>query len=254
VSPETEPPIYDRIGRTYSATRRTDPRIAAAVRAALGDARTVVNVGAGAGSYEPGDLRVVAVEPSPAMIAQRPAGAAPCVRGVAEQLPFRDRGVDASLAILTLHHWTDQAAGLAELRRIARRRAVVLTWSPAAPVDFWLTTDYFPEILVLDRPRFQTLAVLERSLGPARAIPVLVPHDCQDGFLGAFWRRPEAYLDDRVRGAISGFSQLDPAAVARGVARLRDDLESGRWAARHAALLEQDSLDLGYRLVVAERG
>jgi SAM-dependent methyltransferase len=245
-------PIYDRIGPGYTATRRPDPRIAAAIGAALGDARTLVNVGAGAGAYEPRDRRVVALEPSTAMIRQRPAGAAPCVQGIAEQLPFRDQVFDASLAVLTLHHWTDRASGLAELRRVARRRVVILTWDPATGGEFWLMRDYFPEILALDIPRFPSPASLERSLGQIRTIPVLVPHDCQDGFLGAFWRRPEAYIDPGVRAAISGFSQLDPDAVRRGVARLADDLASGRWSVRHGALRQQESLDIGYRLIVAE--
>jgi SAM-dependent methyltransferase len=247
------PPVYDRIGARYTATRRPDPRIALAIDAALGDARTLVNVGAGAGAYEPRDRRLVAVEPSWAMIGQRPAGAAPCVRAVAEHLPFRDRAVDACLAVLTLHHWADRAAGLAELRRVARRRVVVLTWDPASRGEFWLTAEYFPAILDLDLPRFPSMGALERSLGPVRAIPLPIPHDCQDGFLGAFWRRPEAYLDPAVRGAMSGFTLLDPEVVRRGVARLGEDLRAGRWAARHGALRERESLDLGYRLVVAER-
>jgi SAM-dependent methyltransferase len=247
------PPAYDRIGARYTGTRRSDPRIARAIDGALGDARTLVNVGAGAGAYEPRDRRVVAVEPSRTMIDQRPWDAAPCIQGVAEHLPFRDRAVDASLAVLTIHHWTDQAAGLAELRRVAGRRVVVLTWDPDARGDFWLTTEYLPEFLDLDLPRFAPLSVLELSLGAIRATSLPIPHDCQDGFLGAFWRRPEAYLDPAVRGAISSFALVDPDHVRRGLARLADDLRSGRWEARHGALRECESLDLGYRLVVAER-
>jgi SAM-dependent methyltransferase len=253
VAPDAARLIYDRIGTRYTATRRADPRIAAAIDAALGDARTLVNVGAGAGAYEPHGRRIVAVEPSRTMIDQRPGNAAPCIQAIAERLPFRDRTFDASLAVLTLHHWTDRDAGLAELRRVARRRVVILTWDPAAGREFWLTTEYFPEILDLDRPRFPSVATLERSLGAVRAIPVLVPHDCQDGFLGSFWRRPEAYLEPDVRGAMSGFALLDPETVRRGVTRLADDLRSGRWEARHGGLRRRDSLDLGYRLVVTER-
>ena len=251
---DSEPPVYDRIGVRYAATRRPDPRIAAAIVAALGDARTVVNVGAGAGAYEPADRAVVAVEPSQTMVAQRPPRAAPCIQGVAEQLPFRDRSLDASLGILTIHHWVDRAAGLGELRRVARRRVVLLTWDPDGCRDFWLTADYLPEIMDLDRPRFPPVATLEESLGAIRVIPVPVPHDCQDGFLGAFWRRPEAYLDPDVHGNISAFAQLAPEHARRGLARLADDLRSGRWEARHGALRERDSLDVGYRLVVAELG
>ena len=254
MTPGSEPPVYDRIGVRYAVTRQPDARIAAAIGVALGDAGTLVNVGAGAGAYEPHDRRVVAVEPSRAMIGQRPPGAAPCIQAIAERLPFRDRAVDASLAVLTVHHWTDQAAGLAELRRVARRRVVVLTWDPACHGGFWLTTDYFPEIVDIDLPRFAAISVLERSLGAIRAIPVPIPHDCQDGFLGAYWRRPEAYLDPVVRGGISSFAQIPPEHVESGVARLAGDLRSGRWEARHAALRGRESLDLGYRLLVAERG
>jgi SAM-dependent methyltransferase len=254
VAPDIARPLYDRIGPGYTTTRRPEPRIAAAIAAALGDARTLVNVGAGAGAYEPHDRRIVAVEPSKVMIAQRPADAAPCIRAIAERLPFRDRAFDASLAVLTLHHWTDRVAGLAELRRVARRRIVILTWDPTALGDFWLTIEYFPEIIEFDLPRFPSMVSIEQSLGRIRAIPVLIPHDCQDGFLGAFWRRPEAYLDPDVRSAISGFALLDPERVRRKVASLADDLRSGRWETRHGALRRQESLDLGYRLVIAERG
>jgi SAM-dependent methyltransferase len=251
---DPESPIYDRIGRGYATTRRPDPRMAAAIAAALGDARTLVNVGARAGAYEPTDRAVVAVEPSRTMVAQRPPHAARCIQGVAEQLPFRDRSLDASLGILTIHHWTDQAAGLRELRRVARHRVVLLTWDPSGIDAFWLTTEYFPEIIDLDLPRFPPVAALAGSLGAIRATPVPVPHDCQDGFLGAFWRRPESYLDPEVRGGISAFAQIAPEAERRGVARLTEDLRSGRWEARHGALRGRDSLDIGYRLVIAELG
>jgi SAM-dependent methyltransferase len=254
VTPSAGPPVYDGIGAGYTRTRRPDPRIAAAIDAALGDARTLVNVGAGAGAYEPGDRSVLAVEPSRAMIEQRPPGAAPCIQAVAEHLPLRDRAVDASLAVLTIHHWTDQAAGLAELQRVARRRIVLLTWDPEIGGRFWLTTEYFRQMLDLDRRRFPSMSALERRLGPARVMPVPVPHDCLDGFLGAFWRRPDAYLDPAVRGGISSFTQVDADHVRRGLGRLGEDLRSGRWESRHADLRAQESLDLGYRLIVAERG
>jgi SAM-dependent methyltransferase len=254
VTPAGEPPVYDRIGAGYAVTRRSDPRIARAIDAALGDARTLANVGAGAGAYEPKNRRVVAVEPSGTMLRQRAASAAPCIQAVAEHLPLRNDSVDAVLAVLTIHHWMDRAGGLAELRRVARRRVVVLTWDPAAHDHFWLTTEYFPEIVTLDIPRVPSIADFERSLGPIRVTPVLIPHDCVDGFLGAFWQRPEAYLDPAVRGSISGFAQLDPEAVRRGVTRLAADLQSGRWEARHGKLRAQEHHDVGYRLVVAELG
>lgn len=243
--------LYDRIGVGYRPVRRADPRIAEQLRAALGDARSVLNVGAGAGSYEPADRRVLAVEPAAAMLAQRPADAAPVVQALAEHLPCRDGAVDAALAILTLHHWADQRAGLRELRRVARERVVVLTWDPAHRDALWLARDYLPAIRDLDRTRFASLAELEALLGPLDVRPVPIAHDCSDGFLGAYWRRPTAYLDPAVRSGISTLQQIDPDALARGLAALADDLDTGRWAARYAELLDRDALDLGYRILIA---
>ncbi len=238
---------YDVIGRTYGGHRRADARIARIIDAALGDAKSVVNVGAGTGSYEPIDRRVVAVEPSSVMIAQRPAHAAPVVRGSAEHLPFADAAFDAVLAVLTLHHWSDRRAGLAELRRVARGRVVIFTWDPAHP-GFWLTRDYFPDLIEVDRRIFPRLSELEAVLGQVEVSVVPVPHDCIDGFLGAYWRRPEAYLDDGVRAGISTFARIGD--IAGRIERLRDELESGRWATKNAELLDLERLDIGYRLVV----
>jgi SAM-dependent methyltransferase len=189
---------------------------------------------------------VVAVEPSAAMIRQRRAGG-PVVRASASALPFRDAAFAAALAVLTVHHWPDKARGLAELARVARRRVVVVTWDPAA-TGFWLVDDYFPEVLAIDRPIFPSLADFRRALGAVEVRPLLVPHDCTDGFLGAYWRRPAAYLDAGVRGAMSTFTKV--ADVEAGVARLRRDLEDGTWARRHGHLLARSELDLGYRLVI----
>ena len=244
---------YDTIGRAYAARRQPDPLVAASIRAALGDARSVVNVGAGTGSYEPTDIAVVAVEPSAIMRAQRPTGTAPAVAAWAEALPFADDAFDASLALLTVHHWSDVAVGLAELRRVARRH-VVLTWDPAVAVgsDFWLVRDYFPDLY---RDLVDMAAVPEVLAGftglPVDVLPVPVPHDCTDGFAAAYWRRPAAYLDPSVRGAISSFALRDDAAVADGLARLAADVASGAWDRRNRALLDRDTFDAGYRLVVA---
>ena len=244
-------PIYDRIGRGYSSTRQPDPRIARQILDALGDASTVLNAGAGTGSYEPEAARVVAVEPSGEMIAQR-RSAAPVVRAVAEALPFADDAFDAAMAVLTIHHWPDWRGGVAELRRVAASRVVILTWDPEAGAGFWLL-DYFPGILALDRDRFPALdALLAATGGRAEVVPV--PRDCQDGFLGAWWRQPEAYLDAGVRRAMSGFVLLPEEEVERGVTRLDADIGSGAWERRFGALRERDALDLGYRLVVAEVG
>ncbi len=241
--------LYDVIGVDYDRLRRPDPRIAAQIGAALDGMGSVLNVGAGAGSYEPCDRRVLAVEPARTMIAQRPPAAAPVVQASAIALPVRDGAFDAALAVLTVHHWPDQARGVRELARVARRRVVILTWTPDGP-PFWLI-DYLPEILVADLDIFPTLDWYERVLGPVTVTPVPIAHDCADGFLCAYWRRPAAYLDPAVRGAISSFAKLaDPGA---GLARLKRDLDSGAWQDRYGPLLEQTNVDLGYRLVVAER-
>jgi SAM-dependent methyltransferase len=240
---------YDSIGRTYTATRQTDPRIAARIWEALGDARTVVNVGAGTGSYEPPDRDVTAVEPSAVMIAQRPPGAAPAVQATAEHLPFDDDSFDAAMAVLTLHHWSDWRAGCAELRRVARDRVVVFSWDPTYRGRMWLSAEYFPTLSWQDVREFPSLPVQAGALQAAVEV-VPVPWDCRDGFFSAFWRRPEAYLDPAVRAGISTMARREHE-LAEGIARLRADLESGEWARRHGDLLELEELDLGYRLLVA---
>jgi SAM-dependent methyltransferase len=238
--------VYDEIGRTYAVTRRADPRIQARIWAALADAATVVNVGAGAGSYEPPQT-VLAVEPSAAMIAQRPPGSAPVAQATAERIPLADGACDAALAVLTMHHWQDPARGVAEMRRVARR-VVVLAWDPAFADRFWLVRDYLPESVAFDRARMPAIADISAWMGGATVTPVAVPHDCEDGFFCAYWRRPEAYLDPVVRAGISNLAQLG-VPVDRAVSALRADLESGAWHERHADLLTLDELDLGYRLV-----
>jgi SAM-dependent methyltransferase len=243
------PATYDSIGGTYSKHRRPDPRIAAAIREAIGDAASVVNVGAGTGSYEPADLDVVAVEPSAVMVAQRRPASAPAVRAAAESLPFDDDTFDVVLAALTIHHWTDRRRGLRECARVARRRVVLFTWDPQS-AGFWLMQEYLPETLVLDRRIFPSVDDVAAILGNLDVRPVPIPSDCVDGFLGAYWRRPTAYLDPNVRGGMSSFS-LIPGAVA-SLARLQRDLASGAWVERHADLLERDNLDIGYRILIAD--
>ena len=242
--------IYDRIGRRYGQRRRPDPRIASRLHQALAGAPRVVNVGAGAGSYEPANRHVVAVEPSEVMIEQRPPDAAPVVRAVAEALPFGDDQFDAALAVLTVHHWTDAKRGLAELRRVARRQ-VIFTWDPTHLAPFWFTRDYLPEAVALDAG-FTTLEATVALLGDATVEPVPVPHDCRDGFFAAYWRRPEAYLDPDVRAGISGFGILDKNVVEHALHLLADDLQSGEWYRRNKQLLELDEIDLGYRLVISK--
>ena len=240
--------LYDTIGATYTVTRRTEPRIAEQVWAALGEAQTVLNVGAGTGSYEPSDRDVTAVEPSAVMRAQRPAGAAPCVAAAAESLPFEDQSFDAAMAFATIHHWRDPIAGQSEMRRVARR-VVVFTSDFSNPDLFWLNRDYLPEFagLLARRP---SLTELTRATG-ARLEPVLVPWDCADGFYEAYWRRPEAYLDEHVRRGISIWTRVGPDAEHRAVHGLRDDLASGRWAERNRDLVDLDAAELGLRLLIA---
>ena len=240
--------LYDSIGVAYSVTRRTEPRIAAQIWGVLGDARTVLNVGAGTGSYEPCGRDVTAVEPSAVMRAQRPAGAAPCVDATAESLPFRDQSFDAAMAFATIEHWQDPIAGLREMRRVARR-VVVFTHDATETDLFWLNRDYLPEFadLFIGRPSLTDLA---RAIG-ARAEPALVPWDCVDGFYHAYWRRPEAYLDEHVRRGMSIWARVGPDAEQRAVRSLGDDIESGRWAERNRDLVDLDAAELGIRLLIA---
>jgi len=242
---------YDRIGTTYARTRRTEPRVAAQIHAALGDAGRIVNVGAGTGNYEPGDRDVIAVEPSPTMIAQRSDDSAPVLRAFADALPFRDATFDAALAIFTVHHWRDTRRGLLELARVARRQ-VILSYDAIVEQGFWLVDEYFPEIAALDDDnRAYTSQAIAGVLHVQRAEPVLVPADCVDGFMACYWRRPEAYVDPDVQAGISGLARLAPEVRARGTERLRADLASGAWDARHGHLRTLTALDVGYRLIVA---
>lgn len=240
--------LYDTIGEGYRWYRRPDPRIAAAIERALGDASSVVNVGAGSGSYEPSHRQVVAVEPSLTMVQQRPPAAAPAVRAFASALPFCDASFDASLAVLTVHHWSELERGLAEMRRVARGRVVLFTHDPDR-TGFWLE-DYFPEMFREIRRTLPALDGLRRAMGPTETIDVEVPRDCADGFLCAYWCRPDCYLDAARRSAISSFAMLPPAALEGGLAQLGDDLRSGDWQRRYGHLDSKPSIDLGYRILV----
>ena len=238
---------YDTIGINYAQLRKPDPRIAKAIWAALGDAETVLNVGAGAGSYEPPDRKVTAVEPSLEMIRKRGPSAAEVIQASAGDLPFDDDAFDASMAILTVHHWPDKAAGLREMRRVTRGRIVLLTFDPVRRP--WLT-DYLPQLAILDEAQMPAMSDYERWLGNVGVSPVLVPRDCTDGFLYAYWHRPEAYLDARIRSGSSSFWAISDAET--GLGRLKHDLATGEWARRYADLLSMDLYDAGYRLVVAD--
>jgi SAM-dependent methyltransferase len=237
------------IGVDYASRRREEPAWARAIAAALGDAASVVNVGAGTGNYEPRDRCVVGVEPSETMLAQRPSGAAPAVRAGAEALPFADDTFDAALAVLTVHHWRDPLGGLAELARVAPRQ-VLVSWDLEATAAFWLCRDYLPEVVAHAATLSTVVDVLDvLDVRDVRVLPV--PRGCVDGVLGAHWSEPSAYLDPTARGAMSGLALLDPGVVDRAIARLARDLADGTWHERNAALLACDEIDAGFRLVVA---
>jgi SAM-dependent methyltransferase len=220
---------------------------------AISDSESVLNVGAGAGSYEPRDRFVVAVEPSAVMIRQRPIGSAPTIQATAEELPFANHALDCVLAILTIHHWNDPFRGLAEMRRVARKRVVILTWDQVVWENFWLIREYLPCIGVVDRQRAIPISRIAEFFGRCKVEVLMVPHDCIDGFHGAFWRRPVAYLDPRIRAAISTYALLSPDQCAKGLSELKKDIVSGTWQQKHRELLRADNLDVGYRLIIAER-
>lgn len=245
-------PAYDRIGLSYSDVRRSDPRFEAVVWRALGDAKTVLNIGAGAGSYEPSDREVIAVEPSPVMIAQRPPDAAPAIKGVAESLPLPDKSVDATMGVFTMQHWDDVDRGLTEVLRVTRERIVFLTLDLDVTAEIWLCRNYLPEIVEHDRDTFPSIDHLRTVLPGVQVEVVPVPTDCTDGFCIALWSRPEMHLDPEVRRSSSIWHLLAPATVDSGLDRLRQDLESGEWDRRYGHLRTQAALDVGVRLVKAE--
>lgn len=239
---------YDRIGKGYRSRRLPDPRIFACIRRQLQSMTSVLNVGSGTGSYEPEDLAVFAVEPSAIMISQRK-NRRNAVQARAESLPFSDNAVDAAMAILTVHHWEHQKKGLEECARVARKRIMILTWDPESD-GFWLVNEYFPELLAFDRRVFPGMEAIRRILGPLDIRPLPIPADCVDGFLGAYWRRPHAYLNETIRSCMSSFSRIEN--IDTRLAELRRDIVSGAWQRRHRHLLSADALDIGYRLVTSK--
>jgi SAM-dependent methyltransferase len=244
---------YDQIGGGYSLTRREDPSISLAIRNALGDALSVVNVGAGTGSYEPDDRYVIAVEPSDVMAAQRPPTIPPAVRASAADLPLRDNSADAAMAVLTIHHWDDELErGIQEMRRVARDTVVILTSDPLVSREMWLVADYLPEVAELDQRTFPSPQLLVSWLGGRTRIEVVpIRRDTPDWMLGSFWAHPERVLDERARSATSGFARMDPSVVQRVVRDVRRDLESGVWDERHGHLRKLDAFDAGLRLIVS---
>jgi ubiquinone/menaquinone biosynthesis C-methylase UbiE len=245
-------PAYDRVGLNYAEHRRADPRIAERIWAALGEASSVVNVGAGSGSYEPDDRKVIAVEPSPVMIGQRPAGATPAIEGVAEALPLEDKSVDAAMGVLTIHHWDDLGAGLAEMRRVARRRIVLFTIDAERNSEIWTLSEYFPAAARAEREKMPSMEALKALMPKATIEAVPAPSRCRDEFTSALWDRPELFLESSILRASSLWHSLPAAEIERGQERLRSDLESGRWDEEHGHLRTLPELDIGLRLVCEE--
>jgi SAM-dependent methyltransferase len=241
---------YETQGQGYARARRPDPRIATLIHTGLADAATVLNVGAGAGSYEPRDRYVLAVEPSAAMRAQRPAIAAPALDATAEHLPFDDDSFDAVMATVTVHQWPDPDRGLAELRRVARGPVVVLTFDGDELQRLWLEA-YAPELIAAERRRYPPISAIAAAIGSRTdVIEVPIPIDCVDGFTEAFYARPEAFLDPEVRAAQSAWGFVSPAETARTVQRLADDLASGEWDRRYGQLRSEPFFLGALRLLV----
>lgn len=241
--------IYDEIGNNYSVSRQTDPRIAEQLYAELQGATRIVNIGAGTGSYEPEDIEVVAVEPSLVMIEQRKVGSHPVKQAFAEKLPFENKSFSHAMTVLSMHHWQDRASAFQEINRVTTKKFVAITWDPKSE-PIWLTRDYFPEIYEMDTRIFPDLEELHEYFDEVITRPLLIPSDCQDGFLVAFWKRPKAYLSSEVRQAMSPFAKIKN--LSAGLQKLEDDLASGEWERKNQAILNSSYLDAGYRLISAK--
>jgi SAM-dependent methyltransferase len=240
---------YDPLAFDYREHRKPDASFAAKIDAHAAGAKSIINVGAGTGSYEPRNCNVIALEPSVKMILNRPKDAAKAIQGLAEHIPFQRNEFDIAMGILTIHHWQNLRMGLSEMKRVARQKIVLFTWVDESP-PYWME-DYFPEMRAIDRRIFPTLAELESHLGKIEVEPVEIPGDCTDGFMCAYWKRPEAYLDSGVRAAISTFSRMKN--TESGLSKLHADIESGLWRRTYGHLLDKFSLDLGYRLVFCKK-
>lgn len=240
--------VYDKIGLNYSVKRCTDAEIARQLYSELVGATRIVNIGAGTGSYEPEEVSLVAVEPSPEMISQRRANAHPVIKAFAEKLPFQDDSFSHAMTVLSMHHWMNRKAAFGEINRVATEKFIAITWDPNSE-PFWLTRDYFPEIHEIDQCIFPDLEEIKEHFDEVNVTPLRIPSECKDGFLAAFWKRPEAYLSAEVRRSISSFSKID--RLSEGLQRLADDLESGAWAKINLSILEATSLDVGYQIVSA---
>jgi len=241
--------IYDGIGINYSVTRCTDPKIAKQLYSELQGAARIVNIGAGTGSYEPENVELVAVEPSSKMISQRKIGSHSVEKAFAENLPFENNSFSHAMTVLSMHHWENRELAFSEINRVVTEKFVAITWDPKS-APFWLTRDYFPEIYEVDKCIFPELEELNEHFDEVKMIPLQIPSDCADGFLAAFWKRPEAYLSSKVRQSISAFPKLKN--LSEGLQKLEDDLASGLWEKNNHAILSSSSLDVGYRVISAK--
>ena len=240
--------IYDQIGINYSESRGTDPKIAKQLNFELRGATRIVNIGAGTGSYEPENIDLVAVEPSSETISQRKTDSHTVEQAFAEKLPFENNSFSHAMTVLSMHHWENRARAFSEINRVTTKKFVAITWDPASE-PFWLTRDYFPEFYEMDKIDFPELEELNEHFDEVKMSPLEIPADCKDGFLAAFWKRPEAYLSSKVRQSISSFSKIEDAS--NGLQTLRADIASGTWEKRNQAILGASSLDVGYRVVSA---
>ncbi|NOX52787.1 MAG: class I SAM-dependent methyltransferase [Gammaproteobacteria bacterium] len=241
--------IYDNIGINYSVQRHTDPRIASQLFSELKEATRIVNIGAGTGSYEPENIELVAVEPSSKMIAQRKMGSHKVEKAFAEELPFENNSFSHAMTVLSMHHWENRELAFREINRVVTEKFVAITWDPESD-PFWLTRDYFPEIYELDKRIFPKLDELSEHFDEVGMRPLPIPSDCIDGFLAAFWKKPEAYLSHDVRQSISPFSKINN--LADGLQKLKEDLASGVWARNNSSILDSITLDVGYKVVWAQ--
>jgi SAM-dependent methyltransferase len=240
--------IYDDIGVHYSVTRCTDPRIAGQLFSKLQGATRIINIGAGTGSYEPENIELVAVEPSSKMISQRKNSSHRVEQAFAEKLPFENDGFSHAMTVNSMHHWENRALAFAEINRVTTDKFVAISWDPESD-PFWLTRDYFPEIFEMDKGIFPEMEELNEHFSEVVITPLAIPADCKDGLLAAFWKRPEAYLSEKVRQSTSPFSKIK--YLAEGLKKLEDDIASGAWAKNNHAILNATSLDVGYRLISA---
>ncbi len=239
---------YDEIGINYALKRKSDPRIASQILERLEGAQKVVNIGAGTGSYEPEHIDLIAVEPSIEMINQRSSNAHSVVQGSAESLPFPNNSFTHALTILSMHHWVNREQAFKEINRVATEKFIAITWNPDSD-PFWLTRDYFPEIFDLDKRIFPNIKEFESHFDNIEIDPLLIPEDCIDGFLAAYWKRPSAYLDVNVRNSISSFSKI--SNLSKGLDKLKSDIDSKKWFHTNESILSKSMLDAGYIIITA---